>query len=46
MNSLRAVLPHPEQRFKSQRLVFWHDNGASTAPSLTHSTSSVSPRCR
>lgn len=27
MNSLRAVLPHPEQRFKSQRLVFWHDIG-------------------
>ena len=27
MNSLRAVLPHLEQRFESQRLVFWHDNG-------------------
>ena len=27
MSSLRAVLPHLEQRFESQRLVFWHDNG-------------------
>lgn len=25
MSSLRAVLPHLEQRFESQRLVFWHD---------------------
>lgn len=25
MSSLSAVLPHLEQRFESQRLVFWHD---------------------
>lgn len=25
MSSLSAVLPHLEQRFQSQRLVFWHD---------------------
>ncbi|RRD53426.1 BREX-1 system phosphatase PglZ type A [Buchananella hordeovulneris] len=25
MSSLNAVLPHLEQRFESQRLVFWHD---------------------
>ena len=25
MNSLSAILPHLEQRFESQRLVFWHD---------------------
>lgn len=25
MSSLKAVLPHLEQRFQSKRLVFWHD---------------------
>ena len=25
MSSLSAVLPHLEQRFELQRLVFWHD---------------------
>ena len=34
MNSLRAVLPHPEQRFKSQRLVFWHDIGGEYSSEL------------
>ena len=34
MNSLRAVLPHLEQRFESQRLVFWHDIGGEYSSEL------------
>ncbi|WP_454226060.1 hypothetical protein [Propioniciclava flava] len=34
MSSLSAVLPHLEQRFDSQRLVFWHDADGEYAAQL------------
>lgn len=34
MSSLSAVLPHLEQRFESQRLVFWHDADGEYAAEL------------
>lgn len=34
MSSLSAVLPHLEQRFESQRLVFWHDADGEYAADL------------
>ncbi|WP_444962853.1 BREX-1 system phosphatase PglZ type A [Nocardiopsis sp. M1B1] len=34
MSSLSAVLPHLEQRFESQRLVFWHDTDCEYASDL------------
>lgn len=34
MSSLSAVLPHLEQRFESQRLVFWHDAESEYAAEL------------
>ncbi len=34
MSSLSAVLPHLEQRFESQRLVFWHDTEGEYAAEL------------
>lgn len=34
MSSLSAVLPHLEQRFESQRLVFWHDAGGEYATEI------------
>lgn len=34
MSSLSAVLPHLEQRFASQRLVFWHDTDGEYAAEL------------
>ena len=34
MSSLNAVLPHLEQRFDSQRLVFWHDADGEYAAEL------------
>lgn len=34
MSSLSAVLPHLEQRFDSQRLVFWHDADGEYAAEL------------
>ncbi|MBB1515749.1 BREX-1 system phosphatase PglZ type A [Tessaracoccus sp. MC1679] len=34
MSSLSAVLPHLEQRFESQRLVFWHDADGEYASEL------------
>lgn len=34
MSSLGAVLPHLEQRFESQRLVFWHDADGEYASEL------------
>ena len=34
MSLLSAVLPHLEQRFQSQRLVFWHDADGEYAAEL------------
>ncbi|MFB9073855.1 BREX-1 system phosphatase PglZ type A [Citricoccus parietis] len=34
MSSLGAVIPHLEQRFESQRLVFWHDSDREYAAEL------------
>lgn len=45
MSPLTAVLPHLEQRFESQRLVFWHDAEGEYGAEVMPWASPMSRRC-